>query len=632
MAESTRYRLDTLGTLAFAGPHTEVRAADQRQQRRRLALLATLACTRERGLSRDQLMLLFWPDSPQAKARHSLDQLLYAVRRTIDDALFIGVNPLRLNDEVISSDVGDFMQACRDGQHAHAVELYGGPFLDGFYLRETREFEEWVAVQRERLAHSYSDALSSLVHTAEASGDTRAAVSWQRKLVETDPVSTRHALELMRLLARSGDTALAIAHGEQYRQSYAKEFGGSIASIDQRLAELRRADVEVPAPRHVAPSIVEAGGTPTIVTETPLTLAPRLPERRVSGATWARGIAVLLGAAVLVAVALSAINTPAPVARHNSVPTRNVAAFDLYQRATDPALLRNDSMAMLALGYLARAVQLDSTFAAGYAALATMYQRMAMSNTSTLSLSEIERLARGAAERAIALDAQSAEAHETLGLIESFWGTDLSRAKRELQRAIALDSTLLHAREYLAMTQLSLGETGDAMAQARLGAAEHPLSPTARATVAQLMYVNGECDAALRTLDSLSTLTPPLLRVANTRALCFADGGRWAEAVSAVRPQATRHPDLRTLGVLGFSLAKSGARGEAAALLAQLQRSAARTPWAHYYAAMVAYGLGDTDGAAVEWRLAAGSTVVPFELLGAPFSELRARVRYVASR
>src|SRR5688572_16615499 len=95
------FRLETLGTLALRGLEGRAPVADQAQQSRRLALLAVLAAGGDRGCSRDRLLLLFWPDSSQQRARHSLEQLLYLIRRSMDGATFAGVNPLRLNSAVV---------------------------------------------------------------------------------------------------------------------------------------------------------------------------------------------------------------------------------------------------------------------------------------------------------------------------------------------------------------------------------------------------------------------------------------------------------------------------------------------------------------------------------------------------
>ena len=42
---------------------------------------------------------------------------------------------LRLDTRYVSSDVDDFRNAVRHGDHERAVKLYSGPFLDGFHVR-----------------------------------------------------------------------------------------------------------------------------------------------------------------------------------------------------------------------------------------------------------------------------------------------------------------------------------------------------------------------------------------------------------------------------------------------------------------------------------------------------------------
>ena len=118
-------------------------------QRKCLALLALLAAAAERGVSRDKILAYLWPDGEPDKAAHRLAQLLYALRRDLQaDALFLGSSHLRLNPQVISSDVVEFMGALDQGELERAVAVYGGPFMDGFYLSEALEFERWVEDER----------------------------------------------------------------------------------------------------------------------------------------------------------------------------------------------------------------------------------------------------------------------------------------------------------------------------------------------------------------------------------------------------------------------------------------------------------------------------------------------------
>ena len=118
-------------------------------QRKSLAVLALLVVSGERGVSRDKILAYLWPEGEPEKAAHRLTQILYAVRRDLDtDDLFLGSGELRLNPERFSSDVRELLAARHAGDLARAVELYAGPFLDGFFLTDAPEFERWVETKR----------------------------------------------------------------------------------------------------------------------------------------------------------------------------------------------------------------------------------------------------------------------------------------------------------------------------------------------------------------------------------------------------------------------------------------------------------------------------------------------------
>jgi serine/threonine-protein kinase len=193
-----------------------------------LALLAIVAASGSRGRSRDQLLGLLWPDASQEKARHSLDQLLYAIRTALGASVFTGGNPLRLNTEFITSDIGDFTNALDRGERESAVEMYRGPFLDGFYLSDAAEFEQWMESERARIERSYMDALETLAKNAENARDFAAAARWREKLVETDPVSSKHAIGLIRALMDAGDHAAALKYAKRYEKAVAQELGSGV--------------------------------------------------------------------------------------------------------------------------------------------------------------------------------------------------------------------------------------------------------------------------------------------------------------------------------------------------------------------------------------------------------------------
>src|SRR6185295_338248 len=116
-------------------------AAAVTTQRRRLALLALLAVAGERGLTRDKLVAYLWPESPSDNARHALEQLLYALRRQLGDSALLGPDPLRVNPEILTSEVAEFRQAIGRGAPPEAVALYRGPVQNRFSLSEAAESE-----------------------------------------------------------------------------------------------------------------------------------------------------------------------------------------------------------------------------------------------------------------------------------------------------------------------------------------------------------------------------------------------------------------------------------------------------------------------------------------------------------
>ena len=205
-------RIQTLGGLAvFAGERPLTGAA---KQPKRLALLAVLARAGSRGVSRDRLLLMLWPDADEERARRGLNQALYALRQDLGEAAIAGSVDLRLDTTLITSDVHELDDARAAGRFEAAAATWRGPFLDGFNLPGLPEFERWAEAEREALSHDYRELLETLATQAGARGDAVASVSWWRKLAALDPHNGRIAESLMRALVAAGDAPGALRHAE----------------------------------------------------------------------------------------------------------------------------------------------------------------------------------------------------------------------------------------------------------------------------------------------------------------------------------------------------------------------------------------------------------------------------------
>lgn len=246
-------------------------------QRRKLALLVLLASAGERGVSRDKLLTYLWPESDTARARRSLAQLLYALRRDLPaDLVASGSTELRLNPEVISSDVGEFDQALAQEDRERAVALYAGPFLDGFHLDGAPEFERWADGEREQRAQQVATAIEALANDASGRGDHPDAVRWWRKLAALDPLNGRVALGLMTALDAAGDRAGALQHARVHEVLLREELDTAPDAAVLALAERLRTP---PASEEPGPDTVQRPGARN-VTRDPSPPEPEIAPRR----------------------------------------------------------------------------------------------------------------------------------------------------------------------------------------------------------------------------------------------------------------------------------------------------------------------------------------------------------------
>ncbi|MGQ0702017.1 MAG: BTAD domain-containing putative transcriptional regulator [Gemmatimonadales bacterium] len=215
----------------------------------RLALLAVVAASAPRGVTRERLLGLFWPDSEEEDARHSLRQALYALRQEFGrDPVRITGAELRLDGSVVSADIAAFHAAVTAGDRAKAADLFSGRFLDGFYLRNAPELERWVEEQRTRLSTQAASVIESLAREAEAAGDHDSAVKRRRQLMTIDPLSGRHAMAYMRALSARGDQAEALAFARVHEAVVRRELDADPdPQVQQLVRELRaRVPPEIP--------------------------------------------------------------------------------------------------------------------------------------------------------------------------------------------------------------------------------------------------------------------------------------------------------------------------------------------------------------------------------------------------
>jgi len=252
-----RLTLKLLGSYRLALDDVPVEAIESDKGR---ALLAYLAVECDRPHPREKLVGIFWPEQDEAHARGSLSQALYHLRSALGDRPPTGILPtqshtqprdpyllvspkeIQLNPKCeYETDVAAFsalMTACKAHGHPQnihcddclkryqeAVSLYGGAFLDGFYLPQNLAFEEWATILREQLHLQMMAALEQLVTAFERQGELDQALGYARRMVQLDELGEAGNLNVLRLLALLDRRREALAQYATFQQALAIQLG-----------------------------------------------------------------------------------------------------------------------------------------------------------------------------------------------------------------------------------------------------------------------------------------------------------------------------------------------------------------------------------------------------------------------
>lgn len=233
------------------------------------ALLAYLAVTL-RPHSRDTLATLFWGDLPDADARNNLRQALTNLRRFVEPHLIITRDTIEFNvDAPYFLDVSAFECFVKHPidlppdqvfqRLQAAVELYQGEFLEGVFVRDAPEFEEWALTQRTHLRDLALQAFHTLTELCLARGEYAHVIDYATRLLALDPWREEAHRQLMLAHVRSGQPSAALAQYETCRRVMLKEFNTEPSSATTTLYERIRAAMASPGSnlsRHLPPDIL----------------------------------------------------------------------------------------------------------------------------------------------------------------------------------------------------------------------------------------------------------------------------------------------------------------------------------------------------------------------------------------
>jgi DNA-binding SARP family transcriptional activator/tetratricopeptide (TPR) repeat protein/energy-coupling factor transporter ATP-binding protein EcfA2 len=185
--------------------------------RKALAILALLA-VENRAFGRDELSAMLWPESDDQSARGALRRTLSVLRGALGNRfLVVDRDRVSLDRRRLRLDLS-VLDAAPDAHGLVGLQaaagLARGPFLAGFSLRDSPDFDDWLATRAAAVERVTGRVLDRLADVAESGGEPAMAADAAERRVALDPLDEAAQRRLMGVLARAGDRTGAI---RQYR-------------------------------------------------------------------------------------------------------------------------------------------------------------------------------------------------------------------------------------------------------------------------------------------------------------------------------------------------------------------------------------------------------------------------------
>jgi TolB-like protein/DNA-binding SARP family transcriptional activator/Tfp pilus assembly protein PilF len=233
---ASRFRLALLGPFLLTASEGQEIVIGSKKNR---LLLAMLAISPTKSLSREVLAGALWGDHSDDQAKNSLRQALAVLRKELagrEHEVFSSLDTMiSLNPQRIEIDADEFKRDA-EGPDAErlrrAIGLWRGLFLADINAGE-EYLDGWLAEQREAFSAMYIRALDCLVPLA--GGHER--IELAQRLVNFDNLREASHRRLMEAYQSQGERALALRHYEKIKKLLRDEIGVEPSPETQELRD-----------------------------------------------------------------------------------------------------------------------------------------------------------------------------------------------------------------------------------------------------------------------------------------------------------------------------------------------------------------------------------------------------------
>jgi eukaryotic-like serine/threonine-protein kinase len=274
--------------------------------------------------------------------------------------------------------------------------------------------------------------------------------------------------------------------------------------------------------------------------------------------------------------------------------TDNTEAYRLYlkgryclSKATHDALNN-------ALKHFRQAIDVDPDYALAYAGLADAYYAL---SSNHLPANEAMPKARAAAEQALRLDDELAEAHASLGLVKAFYEWDWAGAEKEYRRAIELNPGYASAHHWYGWYLALMGRLSEAIAQIKQASELDPLSLEINSDLGLSFFFARQYERAIEQFEKAIEMEPNSVWTRFFMGWAREQKGDYAEAIEDYQRAAQLDDSPLIMAALGHTYVMAGRRDEALHVLEEMKQLAATRHVSSYHFTVLHAALGEKDEA-----------------------------------
>lgn len=206
------------------------------QKKKRKLILAYLMLAPGMELTKDQIVDIFYPETPFESVENIFYQSVSRIRKILSleggsSLIIYKDKSLKLNDDYIYyTDVGEFEEICRKAAssgatteekielYKKALDLYKGSFMEGYY-------DDWVDEKRQMVNNLFFNAAENLLELLNEQEKTDDIIIYSRKIIDADNTNEAGYENLINALVDSGNVKGANDAFKEMIRHFKKELG-----------------------------------------------------------------------------------------------------------------------------------------------------------------------------------------------------------------------------------------------------------------------------------------------------------------------------------------------------------------------------------------------------------------------